>query len=114
MRWELHSRVLRYSAKALFASVDPVLEARGLSFLIFRNGDQHAPLKYLIDYTIKRGQPFLPVAMGDAGFHNRDHARASVDPHGELDVLREWRGQVAICRRTHERQVVWTIIGIVG
>jgi quercetin dioxygenase-like cupin family protein len=29
--------------------------------LIFRNGDQHAPLKYLIAYTVKKGEPFLII-----------------------------------------------------
>jgi hypothetical protein len=30
--------------------------------LIFRNGDQHAPLKYLIAYTVKKGEPFLIIS----------------------------------------------------
>jgi quercetin dioxygenase-like cupin family protein len=29
--------------------------------LIFRNGDRAAPLKYLIAYIVKRGQPFLII-----------------------------------------------------
>jgi quercetin dioxygenase-like cupin family protein len=29
--------------------------------LIFRNGDGEAPLKYLIAYIVKRGQPFLII-----------------------------------------------------
>lgn len=29
--------------------------------LIFRNGDRSAPLKYLIAYTVRKGQPFLIV-----------------------------------------------------
>jgi quercetin dioxygenase-like cupin family protein len=28
---------------------------------IFRNGDRSAPLKYLIAYTVKKGQPFLII-----------------------------------------------------
>ncbi len=31
------------------------------SHLIFRNGDESAPLKYLIAYTVRKGQPFLIV-----------------------------------------------------
>jgi quercetin dioxygenase-like cupin family protein len=29
--------------------------------LIFRNADKNAPLKYLISYTVKKGQPFLII-----------------------------------------------------
>jgi quercetin dioxygenase-like cupin family protein len=28
---------------------------------MFRNGDRSAPLKYLISYTVKKGQPFLII-----------------------------------------------------
>jgi quercetin dioxygenase-like cupin family protein len=31
------------------------------SHLVFRNGDRAAPLKYLIAYIVKRGQPFLII-----------------------------------------------------
>jgi quercetin dioxygenase-like cupin family protein len=29
--------------------------------LIFRNGDKNSPLKYLLSYTVKKGQPFLII-----------------------------------------------------
>src|SRR5262249_25551891 len=46
---------------------------------------------------------------------NRGGVRiASADPHGKLDVLREWRGHVARGGRAHPLQVLGTEVGVVG
>jgi len=44
-----------------FTTGDSYQDKAFTKHLIFRNGDQRAPLKYLITYTVKKGQPFLII-----------------------------------------------------
>src|ERR1700751_5900569 len=53
----------QYEGESLmrFAIGDSYQDKAFTKHLIFRNGDQRAPLKYLITYTVKKGQPFLII-----------------------------------------------------
>jgi hypothetical protein len=42
-----------------FVTSDSYQDKAVTKHLIFRNGDQHAALKYLIAYPVKKGEPFL-------------------------------------------------------
>ena len=44
-----------------FTTGDSYQDKAFTKHLIFRNGDHHAPLKYLFAYTVKKGQPFLII-----------------------------------------------------
>jgi quercetin dioxygenase-like cupin family protein len=64
-----HNYVLEGVAETQYQGESLMRFAAGQSYqdkaftkhLIFRNGDQHAPLKYLIAYTVKKGEPFLII-----------------------------------------------------
>jgi quercetin dioxygenase-like cupin family protein len=53
----------QYEGESLmrFTTGDSYQDKAFTKHLIFRNGDQRAPLKYLITYTVKKGQPFLII-----------------------------------------------------
>jgi hypothetical protein len=44
-----------------FTTGDSFQDKAVTKHLIFRNGDQRAPLKYWIAYTVKKGEPFLII-----------------------------------------------------
>ncbi len=44
-----------------YASGESYQDRADIEHTIFRNADRTAPLKYLIAYTVKRGQPFLII-----------------------------------------------------
>jgi quercetin dioxygenase-like cupin family protein len=53
----------QYSGEQIhtYRAGDSYQDKEGVSHSIFRNPDRTAPLRYLIAYTIKKGQPFLIV-----------------------------------------------------
>jgi len=53
----------QYEGEALhrFKAGDSYQDKANARHLIFRNGNKDAPLRYLIAYTVKKGQPFLIV-----------------------------------------------------
>ena len=53
----------QYEGESLmrFAAGESYQDKAFTKHLIFRNGDQHAPLKYLLAYTVKKGEPFLII-----------------------------------------------------
>jgi quercetin dioxygenase-like cupin family protein len=64
-----HNYILEGVAESQYAGEELKLLTAGRSYqdkagaphLIFRNPDASSPLKYLIAYTVKKGQPFLIV-----------------------------------------------------
>jgi quercetin dioxygenase-like cupin family protein len=53
----------QYEGESLmrFVTGDSYQDKAFTKHLVFRNGDQHAALKYLIAYTVKKGEPFLII-----------------------------------------------------
>jgi quercetin dioxygenase-like cupin family protein len=64
-----HNYILEGIAESQYAGEDLMHFAAGQSYqdkasikhLVFRNPDRTAPLKWLIAYTVKRGQPYLII-----------------------------------------------------
>ncbi|MBY6241479.1 cupin domain-containing protein [Methylosinus sp. Sm6] len=64
-----HNYILEGVAESQYAGEEPMRFTAGESYqdkaeaphLIFRNPDTSSPLKYLIAYTVKKGQPFLII-----------------------------------------------------
>jgi quercetin dioxygenase-like cupin family protein len=64
-----HNYILEGVAESQYAGEEPRRFAAGESYqdkaevlhMIFRNPDASSPLKYLIAYTVKKGQPFLII-----------------------------------------------------